>query len=234
MEKIIGFALLTLLISCDTGFEVNLDCVLKHTAEVVNVESSLLGAKDQVLVNLTWRWTFQKPEGDAVIVGRSIGDSLHFGTIDTIWTIDTVMFYNDVDTVLSPGSLVYYRLALLNGKAVDNFITTDVNIPSSQHFYQPSADTLSGDTLYMTFAKLQNFDDYAIGIYKAFSTEIESLVNLTIPLFADTITDTTIAVYIPDSVFPDTTVYTIKISSSKILEFITDSSIGFRAFFKRL
>jgi len=231
--KKLAYLCLLLMVSCETGVQVNLQCVLKHTAEVVKLESGLLGTEEKVFVNLTWDWTFQKPEGDAVIVKRSIGDSLNFVQIDTIMPIDTVMYCIDSDTILHANGLVYYKLAFLNGKAVDDFITTEVKIPASQHFYSPSVDTIGNDTVQITFAKLQDFNDYSIGIYKAISTDIESLLNFTNPLFSTATSDTTIIVSMPDSTYPDNTPYTIKVSSSKLLPLITDTSIGFRAFFKR-
>lgn len=238
MKKFIGFALL-LLVFCETGFEINLACVLKHTAEVVKVETSLLGEKDQVFVNLSWRWTYQRPVGDAVIVERSIGDSTHFVAVDTISPIDSVMYFNDNDTILNPDGLVYYRLGFLNGKNVEYFDTTDFQIPTVQNFYKPDTEfiTVTDDTLRIVFAKLSGLDTTDIAIYKGGPTSIDSLLNfLTNPLFDTTIVDTILKIAKADSLFPvDTlTPYTIKISSSKMagLDYITDTSIGFRAFIR--
>jgi hypothetical protein len=124
-------------------------------------------------------------------------------------------------------------LGFLNDNSVDYFITTEVAIPASQHFYKPAVDTL-GDTLYITFAQLADFDACSISVYQAFTTEPESLLNLTNSLFDTALSypDTSIIIYMPVSTYPDTMLYTIKLSSSKILTLITDTSIGFRAFFK--
>lgn len=234
MKKIIGALIILIFLSCDTGIEINLDCVLKHTAEVLKLESDLLEEREDVLVNLSWTWTLGRPDGEGIIIQRSIGDSTHFATLDTLSPIADEMYYNDSDTILSANTLVYYRLGFLNDNSVDYFITTDVSIPASQHFYEPAEDTLGDDTLHITFAQLADFDACSISVYQAFTTEPESLVNLTNSLFDTALSypDTNISIYMPDSTFPDTMLYTIKLSSSKILTLITDTSIGFRAFFK--
>lgn len=234
MKKIIGALIILIFLSCDTGIEINLDCVLKHTTEVLKLESDLLGEREDVLVNLSWTWTLGRPDGEGIIVQRSIGDSNNFATIDTLSPIEDEMYYNDSDTILSANTIVYYRLGFLNDNDVDYFITTDISIPASQHFYEPTVDTLGGDTLHITFAQLADFDACSISVYQAFTTEPESLINLTNSLFDTALSypDTNISIYMPDTTFPDTMLYTIKLSSSKILTLITDTSIGFRAFFK--
>lgn len=234
MKKIIGALIILIFLSCDTGIEINLDCVLKHTTEVLKLESDLLGEREDVLVNLSWTWTFGRPDGEGIIVQRSIGDSNNFATIDTLSPIEDEMYYNDSDTILSANTIVYYRLGFLNDNSVDYFITTDVSIPASQHFYEPAEDTLGDDTLHITFAQLADFDACSISVYQAFTTEPESLINLTNSLFDTALSypDTNISIYMPDTTFPDTMLYTIKLSSSKILTLITDTSVGFRAFFK--
>jgi hypothetical protein len=75
-----------------------------------------------------------------------------------------------------------------------------------------------------------------IAIYKGAPKSIDSLINyLTNPLYDTTIADTILYISRADSLFPiDTVPYTIKISSSKManLDYITDTSIGFRAFIR--
>lgn len=234
MKKMIGFLVILIFLSCETGIEINLDCVLKHTAEVLKLESDLLGEREDVLVNLSWTWILGTPDGEGIIVQRSVGDSTHFATLDTLSPIADEMYYNDSSSLLNANAIAYYRLGFLNDNSVDYFITTEVAIPASQHFYEPAADTLYGDTLHITFAQLADFDACSISVYQAFTTEPESLLNLTNSLFDTALSypDTSIIIYMPDSTYPDTMLYTIKLSSSKILTLITDTSIGFRAFFK--
>lgn len=234
MKKIFALSILLFLITCTDVGEINLTCVLWHTTEVIKMESSLLGEKEEIFVNLFWRWTYETPSGDAIIVERSIGDSTSFVVIDTMWQIDSLMNYTDNDTLLQSNSQVYYKLSFLHGKATDEFVTTDVMVPVSQHFYSPQ-DTVAGDTLNLAFAQLADFDNCSIAIYNTFATELESLMNFVNPIFDTSLSypDTTITVYMPDTIFPDTSLYTIKISSSKVIELITDTSIGFRAFFKQ-
>lgn len=227
-----------LFIACESGFEINLECWVKHTSEVIGVETSILGEKSQVFVNLTWGWVYQRPAIDAVIIDRSIGDSLHYVTIDTV-VIDTVMYFNDADSVLQPNSTVFYRLNSLNGKAVEIFKEVKVEIPPAQIFHKPDTEFISitNDTLYISFARLSGFDTTDIAIYKGAPKSIDSLINyLTDPLYDTTIADTILNISNADSLFPvDTIPYTIKISSSRIalLDYITDTSIGFRAFIRQ-
>jgi hypothetical protein len=106
MKKIISIAFILAIMTCETNFDVNLTCISWHTAQSVAVESSLLGEKDQVVVTLLWRWTYQKPQGDAVIVQRSTGGSTSYITVDTVWNIDTLMSFIDTDSILQPGGQV--------------------------------------------------------------------------------------------------------------------------------
>jgi len=235
MKKLLLLLPLLILLGCQDALEINLTCVLWHTTQVVTMQSDLLEEGEHIFVTLTWRWTYETPQGDAIIIKRSIGDSTSFTEIDTVWQIDTLMNYIDDDSVLTPNSTVYYRLAFLTGKAVDDFITTDVAIPDNQNFYEPTQDTLSGDTLYITFKQLSGFDACSVSVFNTFTTEPESLIQLLNPVFDTALSypDTTLAIAISDPTnFPNNTTYTIKISSSKVVELITDSSYGFRAFFK--
>jgi hypothetical protein len=68
MKKMIGFLVILIFLSCETGIEINLDCVLKHTAEVLKLESDLLGEREDVLVNLSWTWILGTPDGEGIIV----------------------------------------------------------------------------------------------------------------------------------------------------------------------
>ncbi|MGB9720391.1 MAG: hypothetical protein ACPL28_02780 [bacterium] len=239
MKKLCWLLIFSLFVACESGFEINLECWVKHTSEVIGVETSILGEKSQVFVNLTWGWVYQRPAIDAVIVDRSIGDSIHYVTIDTIFEMDTVMFFNDTDSLLMPNTIVYYRLNSLNGKAVESFKEVRVEIPTTQHFYKPDSEFIFivNDTLLVSFARLPGFDTTDIAIYKGAPKSVDSLLNyLTNPIFDTTIADTFLNISNADSLFPaDTVPYTIRISSSKIsvLDFITDTSIGFRAFIRQ-
>ncbi|MEO0095361.1 MAG: hypothetical protein ABIL46_08190 [candidate division WOR-3 bacterium] len=236
MKKLYGFLVVLIFIGCETGMEVNLECWVKHTAEVVNVETSILGEKSQVFINLTWGWTLQRPQIDAVIVERS-SDSTNFVALDTV-PIDTIMYFNDADTLLRPNTKVYYRLNSLYGKATEHIIDVSVLIPPAQNFHKPDTEFITiTDTLTISFARIPEFDTTDIAVYKGAPKSIDSLLNyLKNPLFDTTIVDTIINISNADSLFPaDSVPYTIKISSSKMsgLDYITDTSIGFRAFIRQ-
>ena len=246
MKRMIGVLITLLMFACDTGVKLNLEAALKHTAEVLKLESTLLGEKEEVLVNLTWTWIPPfKPVGGSVVIERSIGNENNYTIIATIDPIEDEMYYNDNDSTLSSNSIIYYRLSHLDNGETDEFISADVEVPSSQHFLKPDSDALdlSNDTLEIIFSKLQEFDDASIALYKtSFApAEIDSFLNmpfeellniLTNPVIDTTITDTILIIPNADSLIEDFTIYVVKISSSKILEFITDSSIGLRPFSK--
>lgn len=229
----IGIVVLLTIIACENILENNLLCVISHATQVVALESELLGEREDVFVNLAWSWIYETPAGDGIIIDRSIGDSTNFTTIDTLWDIDSVMYYTDSASILQPGRLVYYKLGLLSGATVEYFKTAEVNVPGSQHFYEPANDTLSDTLLYITFKQLQDFNTCSIAVYKGFTTNPESLIHLTDPLFDTMMTypDTMITISMADTtIYPDITLYTIKLFSSNSI--LTRISIGFRAFFK--
>ena len=218
-------------VSCESGLNINLNCILKHTTQVVKLESGILGEKTQTLVNLTWTWVIQ-PSGDGVVINRST-DSTNWVTLDTVAPIAAEMIYNDNDSSLIPGDTIWYNLGYISGAEITYFITPKLILPQTQHFYQPATDTIGNDVLDITFAKLVGFDQYILSLFKANVTQPESLMNLQNPLWCDTLTDTTLVLPIPDSLFADTAIYTIKIDASKIVQLLTDGSFGFKAFFKK-
>ena len=233
MRTKIGISILFLLLACETLFEIELACILVHTTQVVKMESDLLGEREDVFINLIWSWIYETPSGDAVVVERSIGDSTNFAPIDTLWGIDSVMYYTDNDSILNANSLVYYKLAFFDGQRLEYFKTTSLTVPASQHFYEPSTDTLTDTLLHITYTELPDFGSCSIAVYKGISTDLESLVNFIDPLFDTTLTypDTTIVISLSDTtIYPNLTLYTIKLFSSNSI--LTRTSFGFRAFFK--
>jgi hypothetical protein len=231
MKRILlAFLIGLFFLSCESGLNINLNCVLKHTTQVVKLESGLLGEKTQTLVNLSWVWTIQ-PSGDGVIVERST-DSTNWVTLDTVAPITAEMIYNDTDSSLAPGDTIWYNLGYISGTEITYFITPKLVLPQAQHFWLPATDSVSIDsTLHVCFAKLADFDSFKVELFKANVTQPESLMNLTNPIWDTTITDTSVVI-VP---FPDTAVlamYTLKISSSAILQLITDGSYGFKAFIR--
>jgi hypothetical protein len=80
-------------------------------------------------------------------------------------------------------------------------------------------------------------------VYNAFVTDPDSLMSLLNPVFIDTFTypDTSMVIPIPDSVYPDTTIYTIRllslneveVSGGNLTSISSTISSGFRAFFKK-
>ena len=243
MGKLTGILLVLALLACTTITEIDLDALVWHVTNVIKLESGLLGETHDVSVNLAWRWILARPSGDGIVVERSIGDMNSFVVIDTVTPIDTVMTYLDRDTILQPNTTVYYRLGFLDETAVDYFDTAGVAIPQTQHFYEPGGDTIGNDTLRITFTQLQDFNDCEVAVFNAFVTDPDSLMNLLNPVFRDTLTypDTSLLLPIPESVYPDTTIYTIRLLSINEVE-VTQGGLtslssaitsGFRAFFKK-
>jgi hypothetical protein len=199
----------------------------------VKLESDLLGEREDIFINLAWSWVYDTPTGDGIIIDRSIGDSTNFTTIDTLWEIDSVMYYTDSAPVLQSGSVVYYKLGLLSGSSVEYFKSTEVSVPGSQHFYEPDNDTLFDTLLQITFKQLQDFSSCSVAVYKGFTTDPESLLYLAEPLFDTLMTypDTTVIISVADTtIYPHFNLYTIKLFSSNSI--LTRISAGFRAFIK--
>jgi hypothetical protein len=228
--------------SCGLLDEIDLDSIAWHATSVIRLESSLLGETTDISVNLAWRWLLERPSGEGIIVERSIGNANSYAPIDTVAPIETLMTYLDRDTILLPNTTVFYRLGFLDGGSIDYFKTVEVSLPPIQHFYAPAEDTIGNDTLTLVFARLQDFNDCEVSIYRAFVTDPESLMNLVNPLFVDTLTypDTSLVLPLPDSVYADTSIYTIRllslneveVSQGSFTNVSTTLSSGFRAFFK--
>lgn len=242
MRKLPTILVVLLLLSCGLLDELDLDCLAWHATSVIKLESDLLGETTDISVNLVWRWLLERPSGDGIVVERSIGGTGNYVEIATISQIDTIMTYLDRDTILQPDTDVFYRLGFLDEGAIDYFKTIEVTIPSTQHFYSPLQDTIGNDTLSLAFAQLQGFNDCEVAIYRAFVTDPDSLMNLINPLFIDTLTypDTSLIMPLPDTAYPDTTIYTVRllslneveVSQGNLTNVSTTLSSGFRAFFK--
>jgi hypothetical protein len=245
MKKFLMISSILILVACNTGLEINTECVLKHTAEMVKFENTA-GDIEEVFVNLSWTWVYTTPNGDGVIVERQITSD--YDSIGYVDSITSLMTFTDTSDLLEPNLPVSYRLGFLVGKSVDYFVTTDFTIPGTQHFVQPDTefitiDTTATATLTIEFAALAGFDETDVAIYKTSFTDIDSVINtpleelleiLTNPLVDTTLTNTQLVVYGADTLFGTLSFYIIKISSSKIgqLDYITDTSIGLRAFIR--
>lgn len=240
MKKIICIVIAAIVLSCDSGIEINMDCVLKHTAEVVTLES-INGTTHKIFVNLSWTWLWDRPGGDGVIIERRI--DANYDSIAYVSPIETLMTFTDTAAVLQPGVEVYYKMSLLSGKAVDSFCTTNFTIPPAQHFFQPDTEFIGADsTLMITFGDLAGYTETDVALYQTplnnmdtlLARPIDQLLNMLInPVFDTTISDTSITV---NTGSLDTlNVYLIRLSSSSMsnLDYITDTSIGLRAFVRR-
>ena len=243
MKRIAVLMITLFLFTCNTGLEINTECVLKHTAEMVIFENTT-GDIEEALVNLSWTWVWGIPDGDGVIVERQLASS--YDSIDYVTPIGSLMTYTDTSDLLTPNADVSYRLGFLAGKAVDYFITADFTIPGTQHFVSPDTELITIDstnTFTITFDALTGFDETDIAIYRTSFTTIDSILNtpvetileiLTNPLVDTTLTGTELIVYGADTLIDTLAVHMVKISSSKIdqLDYITDTSIGLRAFIR--
>jgi hypothetical protein len=241
MKRIFIFIVAILSLTCNTGLEINTECVLKHTGETVIFENTA-GDVTETLVNLSWTWVWGVPDGDGVIIERQLASD--YDSIGYISPIGSLMTYTDTSDLLVPNTDVSYRLGFLSGKVVDYFVTTDLTIPETQHFTAPDTEFITVDTsLSINFDMLADFDETDIAIYKTSFTSIDSIINmpiqtlleiLTDPLIDTTVTADQLIIYGADTLIDLLDVHVIKISSSKIgqLDYITDSSIGLRAFIR--
>lgn len=242
MRRFLVISSILILFACNTGLEINTECVLKHTAEMVKFENTV-GDIEEVFVNLSWTWVYTTPNGDGVIVERQITSG--YDSIGYVDSITSLMTFTDTSDLLEPNLAVSYRLGFLVGKSIDYFDTTDFTIPGTQHFVQPDTEFITIDTtnntLTIEFAALAGFDETDIAIYKTSFAEIDSIINtpleelleiLTNPLIDTTVTGTQLVISGAHALIETLSVHMIKISSSKIdqLDYITDTSIGLRAF----
>ncbi|HIE06232.1 MAG TPA: hypothetical protein EYP58_05470 [bacterium (Candidatus Stahlbacteria)] len=221
---------------CETGIEIDLSCWSKHTTQIFKVKGQIFetvfGQKPWGIINLTWGWTFQKPDGDSIIIERSVDDKSAYEYIGST-QIDTVMTYTDQDTIIVNNRTYWYQLSYAKDTEVNSIKEIYVLTPSYIGINHPSTDSVSiqTDTLLIRWNDA-GFGDYNIDIYKANPTQLESLVNLTNPIFSATVSDTVLTIAGADTLFDTLAFYTIKVTGSEIVEFITDTSIGFRAFFR--
>ena len=232
MKRIILFGFICLFVlSCGSGLNVNLQVVMKTTSHVVKLEGGRLGDRTQVFVNHTWTW-IQKPAGDSVVVERSL-DSLNWSTISVCKPITDEMTCNDADSTLPPGDTVWYRMSYLSGTDVFYFIYPRVVLLPTQHFIEPSTDTLpADDTLDISVNYINGLNDYVLELYQADVTQPESLLNLINPVWVDTLVSAT-TTKVPMASYADG-IYTLKVSCTKIaqLNVLSDGTHGFRAFIK--
>ncbi len=242
MTKITVLSLIFIILTCGTGVEINPECVLKHTAEVVRLESSFT-PNDKVFVNLSWTWVWDTPRGDGVIIERKI--DADFDSIGYVTPIEAAMTFFDTSSLLTPDIEVSYTLGFLAGKNVTPFDTTTFTIPPTQHIIQPDTEFFSIDTLIdsldIVFGKLQGFDTTDVVLFRTSFTDIDSVLNMPIDDILNALTDTVVSVKTTDTIIRvdaaniDTlSVHIIKISSSAIpiLTYITDTSIGLRTFLR--
>ncbi len=243
MKKIFVMFVILFALACETGLQINTECVMKHTAETLRMETTA-STIDHVIVNLTWYWVWSTPESDGVIIERSLDTD--YDSIAYVQPVESLMTFFDTDTLLQPGTEVSYRLSLLTGQARDEFFTITFNTPNAQHFFAPDTeivDIATGDSLEIIFSTLTDFDSTSVALYETSFSDMDSLVSTPVdelveillnPLVDTVVTDTVL--YIPgaDTLIQTGSVYVVKVTSSKILEFVTDTSVGLRPFIRSI
>ena len=243
MIKTIVLSLILIILTCGTGVEINPECVLKHTAEMVRLESSS-SPKDKGFVNLSWTWVWDTPRGDGVIIERKI--DADFDSIGYVTPIEAAMTFFDTSAVLTPNVEVSYSLGFLDGKKITPFDTTTFTIPPAQHIIQPDTEFIDtslihSDSLDIIFGRLQGFDTTDVVIFRTSFTDIDSIIYTPIDDILNALLDTVVSAKTTDTIIRvdvasiDTlAIYMIKITSSAvpILTYITDTSIGLRAFMR--
>lgn len=243
MNKIFVVFLLLFALACETGLQINTECVMKHTSETLRMETTA-STVDHVIVNLTWYWILSTPESDGVIIERSF--DTEFDSVAYVTPVESLMTFFDTDTMLQPNTEVSYRLSLLTGQARDEFCTLTFTTPGAQHFFAPDTeivDIAADDSLEIVFSMLSGFDSTSVALYETSFSDIDSLVSTPVdelvemllnPLVDTVVTDTML--YIPgaDTLIQTGAVYVVKVTSSKILDLITDTSIGLRPFIRNI
>lgn len=220
------------LVFCETGIEIDLSTWVKQTATAFRTRSQLLGEQEWPILNLTWGWTVQKPEGDSIIIERSPGQEENYIFLAST-EVDTVMTYTDNDTVIKCGTWYKYRLSISSNSEINTIKEINVDLPWGINIWRPSQDTLSvqNDTLEIRWQLYNATEDFKLEIFKTDTLPVD-LMNLVNPAFSMTTSDTVAMVEFPDSLFPPLSFYIIKVTYTELVEFITDTSVGFRAFFR--
>lgn len=241
MNKIIVLFVLLFALACETGLQINTECVMKHTSETLRMETTM-STVDQIVVNLSWYWVWSTPESDGVIIERSL--DTEFDSIAYVTPVESLMTFFDTDTALQPGAEVSYRLSLLTGQARDEFSTLTFTIPGAQHFYAPDTEIVeiaADDSLEVIFSMLSGFDSTSVALYETSFSDIDSIASmpvedlvetLTSPLVDTVVTDTVLHLPGADTLVQTGSVYVLKVSSSKILDLVTDTSVGLRPFIR--
>jgi hypothetical protein len=241
MKKSIGVVILLLLLGCETGVDINTDCVLKHTSETLRLQSTA-GSVNKIIVNISWYWIWSIPAGDGVIIERRT--DANYDSIGYVQPLESLMTFTDTSAALQAGTEVSYALTLLTGRATEPICTTTFDIPQAQNFFEPDTDIVdvSDDTLLIVFGTVPGFDSTSVAIYQTSFTDIDSFLNtpvdqlieiLTNPVIDTALTDTVLEVTGANTLLDTLAVYAIKISSSKILDLITDTSIGLKPFIRQ-
>ncbi len=240
MKKLAVIIIAILIMACETGVDINPNCIMKHTGLVTRLQSSSTTV-ETAAANLTWTWVYGTPAGDGVIVERSLGgdyDSLHY-----IDSVESLMTYTDVSDTLAADMAVSYRLSFVTGHAVQYFDTVDFVLPSGQQVYSPDTEhvTFLNDTLVISFKKIAEYDTTVLELYRSTYYEPETLIAFPIediynmigsPVWTQTIADTLFQLPADTLLIDKNAVFVLKISSSKnpTLGYITDTSVGLVAF----
>ena len=243
MNKIFVVFVVLFALACETGLQINTECVMKHTAETLRMETTA-STVEQVIVNLSWYWLWDTPESDGVIIERSL--DTEYDSIAFVQPVESLMTFFDTDTALHPNTEVSYRFTLLTGQARDEFSTLTFTIPAAQHFFSPDTEILdiaAGDSLEVIFSMLSGFDSTSVALYETSFSDIDSLMSTPVdelvetllnPLVDTVVTDTILYIHGADTLIQTGSVYVVKVASSKVLELITDTSVGLRPFLRNI
>ncbi len=231
----IGIGVLFVWLGCETGLNVSLDAVGKSTAEIFHIETPLKSI-DYGIIHLEWTWTVKTPEGDGIIVERSITNNKSFEIIDTISTIDSVGMYIDTDsTRIKPLTTYYYRLSLLKGGDTKEFLNFEVHTPSNVVFELPPDTVSLSDTLVVKWKGVIDSEGKLLTEYKielqegSIDNPGEVVVSEEFSGTPDA--DTFYTWKYPVGTLKTNSFYIITITASKIAEHFTDTSTGKKVFF---
>ena len=238
--KKFAFSLIVMLLilACEAGVDINATCVMKHTGLVTRLQTSS-NTIETAATNLSWTWVYGMPEGDGVIIERSLG--AQYDSLDYVYPIESLMIYTDLSDTLSADMAVSYRLSLVIGTAVQYFDTVDFVLPSGQLIYYPDTEFIAFDSILdIRFAKLADYDTTSLELYQTTYNIPDTVLALPFdeilgmmatPVWSQTIADT-IYSFNADTIIDVNHVFILKVSSSKnpTLGYITDTSVGLVVF----
>ncbi len=235
--SLIALGIVILSTNCDIGINVNLEVATKHTSWIYTVSDSTLGSVSFGNVYLEWTWLAKVPTGDSVVIERSVGNKNNYQFAGSVAPLDTVMSFTDKDSsAIQPQKTIYYKLSLAKGSDVTTVTTFTVKTLPGIEITSPgfvtSFDNDSIDVVFNTIEEEQGklITSYKVRIFKAsYPDTVSAVIDTTLNVASDA-KEVRLKIGRGDKI-SENSVYTVTVTASRLIELITDTSIGNLTFF---